>query len=189
MIDQERRAHSTRRWRDLSSKEVATRAASPVRFHRIEHNHDHHYVHRIEQSFDNHYVHRIEQSLDHHHVHHIDHHAADELMVNDAVDQNDKKTFSPMDTINADHNIDPGNQGDFVKEWTIANILYKFSDHDFSQGSTTNDGAKQLKNLTDFLGNCSNFINVGFSAITPTPYCKFRNYPTTNFAPMPDCEL
>ena len=30
------------------------------------------------------------------------------------------------------------------------------------QGSTTNDGAKQLKNLTDFLGNCSNFINVGF---------------------------
>ena len=70
-----------------------------------------------------------------------------------------------MDTIKAmtsDHNIDPDNQDDFVKEWTIANILNECSDYDFSQGSTTNDGAKQLKNLTDFLGNCSNFINVGF---------------------------
>ena len=66
---QVRRARSTRRWRDLSSKEAATRAASPVRFH------------------------RIEQSHDHHHVHRIDHHVADELMVNAAVHQNDKKPF------------------------------------------------------------------------------------------------
>ena len=51
---QVRRARSTRRWRDLSSKEAATRAAFPVRFH------------------------RIEQSHDHHHVPFIDHHAADE---------------------------------------------------------------------------------------------------------------
>ena len=62
--DQVRRARSTRRWRDLSSKEAATRAVSPVRF---QHNHDHHHVRRI------------------------DHHAADELMVNGAVYQNDKK--------------------------------------------------------------------------------------------------
>ena len=86
--DQVRRARSTRRWRDLSSKEAATRAASPVRFY------------RIEQSLDHHHVHRIEQSLDYHYVHRIDHHA-DELMVNDAVYQNDKKTFSPMYTIKA----------------------------------------------------------------------------------------
>ena len=64
--DQVRRARSTRRWRDLSSKEAATRAVSPVRF---QHNHDHHHVRRI------------------------DHHAADELMVNGAVYQNDKKPF------------------------------------------------------------------------------------------------
>ena len=79
--DQVRRARSTRRWRDLSSKEAATRAASPVRFHSIEHNHDHHYFHRIEHNHNHRYVHRIE------------HHAADELAVNVAVDQNDKKPF------------------------------------------------------------------------------------------------
>ena len=28
------------------------------------------------------------------------------------------------------------------------------------QGSSTNDGAKQLKNLTDFLTNCSTMIKV-----------------------------
>lgn len=35
------------------------------------------------------------------------------------------------------------------------------------QGSTTNDGAKQLKNLTDFLGNCSNFINDACNVTVP----------------------
>ena len=97
-----------------------------------------------------------------------------------------------MDTIKADHNIDPGNQGDFVKEWTIANILYKCSDHEFPQGSTTNDGAKQLKNLTDFLGNCSNFINVGFWAITQLLMLLQRQIGNLEIAQLlilPDCEF